>query len=109
MNLSEPFVNIWRARRFIIVSTQQRVRRRFLGTMLGPVWLVLQPLLFLAAIGFVRVAIFGRQWLTPEGTPAGGAQFLLGLFTGLTVFWLIAEPLNRAPGLVREYAGAIYV
>ncbi len=82
--------------------TRQQIRDRYSGALLGLFWSVLQPMLYLATIGFVFTVVFPRQWSTPSGDEVGKVGFALLVFIGLIVFWFFSEPVNRAPGLLRS-------
>ncbi len=87
--------------------SKRRIRTRYAQTWLGYGWFVLQPLIFLFAIGFMRAVLFPANWETPRGTIITNEEYLVGLFVGLTLFWFVSENLPRAPSLLREYAGII--
>lgn len=77
--------------------TRRDISQRYRGSALGIVWAFLNPLLMLAVYTFVFSVVFNARW--------GGAQesridFAITLFSGLIVFNLFAEIVNRAPGLV---------
>jgi len=63
-------------------------------------WAVLNPLLLLGVYTFVFSKVFQMRWGTAAGDTTG--QFALLLFSGLILFNILADCLNRAPGLMLE-------
>jgi lipopolysaccharide transport system permease protein len=91
---------------------------RYRASMLGILWSMLTPLLMLAVYTFVFGIVFRARWVDAAGaggsaeTTVGAAPpttvgFAIVLFSGLIVFQLFAEVINRAPMLVM--ANANYV
>jgi lipopolysaccharide transport system permease protein len=83
--------------------TAQLIRReivgRYRGSVLGILWSLLTPLFMLAVFTFVFGTVFKARWTgTSENASVG--EFAVILFTGLIVFQLFAEVVNRAPGLI---------
>lgn len=75
------------------------VLARYKGSVLGLGWGLLFPLLILLSYTFVFRSVFKARW------PGGGdstEEFALQVFTGLVVFNLFSDLLNRAPRLVLE-------
>jgi len=77
------------------------------GTWLGSGWFLAQPVLFLFAVGYIRVAVFDRAWHRPDGSTTSTTEFIAALFIGLTAFWFASEPLSRAPAVLREYGAMV--
>jgi len=71
---------------------------------LGILWSVLVPVIMLLVYAFVFTVVFQAKWEIPVG---GKGHFVLLLFTGLILFNLFAECLNRAPGLLIAYVSYI--
>ena len=93
--------NIWRHRTLIGRLSQRELAARYRGSMLGMVWAVLTPLLLLAVYTFVFRVVFKARW--SMGSEEGGnGEFALLLFSGLILFNIFAECINRAPGLMLE-------
>jgi lipopolysaccharide transport system permease protein len=89
---------IWRHRELWWRLTEREVLGRYRGSLLGLAWSFLNPLAMLAVYTFVFSQIFQARWGTLEN--AGPLGFAINLFAGLIVFNLIAECVNRAPGLI---------
>ncbi len=93
------FAGAWEGRRLIVRLAQREIEARYRGSLLGWVWLVLLPLFMLGVYTFAFAVVFKARW---GGTEGGTASFSLLLFSGLTIFALFADTVNRAPTLVLE-------
>ena len=86
--------------KYLISQLARRdVLARYKGSVLGLGWGLLFPLLILMSYTFVFRTVFKARW------PGGGdstTEFALQVFTGLVVFNLFADLLNRAPRLILE-------
>ncbi|AKC87216.1 sugar ABC transporter permease [Pseudoxanthomonas suwonensis] len=80
-----------------IVLTKREVVGRYRGSFMGLLWSFLYPLLMLAVYTFVFSVVFQARWPSGQGTRI---EFALVLFTGLMVFSVFSECVNRSPGLV---------
>jgi len=81
-------------RQFAVREILEEVR----GSILGLLWIVLNPLLMLTVYTAVFGMIFGARF---EASPnPGKADYVLGLFLGLALFRLIADVLAVAPRLL---------
>jgi lipopolysaccharide transport system permease protein len=69
---------------------------RYRTTILGVLWLVLQPLLMLCVYTLVFSGVFKARWSGAEST----ADFALMLFAGLVPFTLLSEVLITAPNII---------
>ena len=78
---------------------RREIDARTKSTSLGTIWLVVSPLLLLSAYTFVFTFIFKSRWDIPD---SGRGNVALFLFSGMTVFGIASECINRAPGLVLE-------
>lgn len=70
----------------LIATTQQALRGRFIGNVLGAVWLVLYPLLFLGMYSLVYVYVLGVKI---PGLATSG--YVLVIFCGLVPFLAFSE------------------
>lgn len=64
---------------------------------MGLLWSFFHPLLMLTVYTFVFSVVFEARWAGAQG---GKLEFATIVFTGLIVFNLFAECLNRAPNLI---------
>jgi len=92
-----PFTVAWRHRALLAPFIRRAVAGRYRGSVLGVLWSFVTPLLMVLVYTFVFRVVFQVRWSTEGETPA---EFGLVLFAGMIVFWLMAEALARAPGLV---------
>lgn len=81
----------------VMALTRREVIGRYRGSVMGVLWSFLHPLLMLAVYTFVFSVVFRSRW--PGGT-GDRTEFALMLFTGLVVFNIFSECLNKAPNLV---------
>ncbi|NMG56050.1 ABC transporter permease [Aromatoleum aromaticum] len=89
----------WRHRELLREMTRREIVRRYRGSALGAIWLVLAPLLMLAVYAFVFGVVFQVRW---GGVGDSKAMFAAVLFCGVSVFSLFADVLNRSPMLILE-------
>ena len=71
---------------------------RYKGSALGLAWSFFNPVLMLAVYTFVFSVVFQMRW--GLGDEESKTQFAVVLFVGMIVHGLLAEVLNRAPGLI---------
>lgn len=71
---------------------------RYKGSVFGLLWSFINPVLMLAVYTFVFSVVFKAKW--GIGGEESKTSFALVLFVGLIVHGLLAEVLNRAPGLI---------
>lgn len=95
----EIIASFWRNRRLVAALTAREIAGRYKGSMLGGVWAFLLPMLMLATYTFVFSVVFKARW---QGQGASRGEFALILFSGLLVFNLFSECLNRAPLLILQ-------
>ena len=89
---------LWQYRALVAQLTRRDVMGRYRGSALGLLWSLFHPVLMLATYTFVFSVIFKARW--GEGVGDSKVEFAIVLFTGLIVFSLFSECINRAPGLV---------
>ncbi|MBF8651247.1 ABC transporter permease [Pseudomonas putida] len=90
--------NLWHHRRLILQMSRREVIGRYKGSVMGILWSFLNPLFMLAVYTFVFSVVFKARWTTSPGEDK--ADFAVLLFAGMIVHTLLAEVLNRAPGLI---------
>jgi len=96
--LADLVGRLWQHRTLIAQLTRRDVMGRYRGSVLGLLWSLFHPVLMLVVYTFVFSVIFKARW--SEGGGDSKVEFALILFTGLIVFSLFSECMNRAPGLV---------
>lgn len=90
--------SLWRNRHLIMQMTKREVLGRYKGSIMGMAWSLLNPVFMLTVYTFVFSVVFKARWGT-EGDESR-TQFAVVLFVGMIVHGLLAEVLNRAPGLI---------
>lgn len=93
----EITASLWRHRGLILNLVHREVMGRYKGSVLGIFWSLVTPIFMLAVYTFVFSVVFKARWGAGSGSRT---EFALVLFSGLLVFNLFAECINRAPGLV---------
>lgn len=99
------FASFWANRQLIWQMTRREIAARYRGSLIGLAWSFVNPLLMLAVYTFVFSVVFEARWGTD--VEESRADFAIILFTGMIVFNLFAETVNRAPGQI--LANANYV
>ena len=90
--------SLWRYRHIIRQFTRREVLGRYRGSYMGILWSFLNPLLLLAIFTAVFKLIYSTRLANIPNE--GSFDFALMLFSGLIVYNLFAECLNRAPNLI---------
>jgi lipopolysaccharide transport system permease protein len=96
--------SIWRNRSLINVLIKREVIGRYKGSLLGIVWPFLNAILMLIIYTFVFSVIFKARWV---GGSESKVEFAFILFSGLIIFNLFSECLNRSAGLVLSNANYV--
>jgi len=92
------FTSLWRNRQLILQLARRDVISRYRGSLMGLAWSFLTPLLMLVVYTFVFSVVFKARWNI--NVEESKTDFAIILFTGMIVFNLFAEIVNRAPGLI---------
>jgi lipopolysaccharide transport system permease protein len=87
--ITGPFSLIYRYRNILYQTTRSDIRMRFAGSVLGPLWLFLYPLLFLSAYAIIYLFIFHVK--IPVFT---GYEYVAFIFCGLIPFIGFADTLG---------------
>lgn len=90
--------SLWRNRQLIMQMTRREVVGRYRGSVMGLAWSFFNPLFMLAVYTFVFSMVFKARW--GLGDDESKTQFALVLFVGMIMHGVMAEVLNRAPGLI---------
>lgn len=93
----EIFSSLWRNRDLLLASTKREVLGRYQGSVMGILWSFLNPLLMLSVYTFIFSVIFKARW---HGGSSSQTEFALILFSGLIVFNIFSECINRAPSII---------
>ena len=104
LSFFEPIACLIRNRDLIYSLVKRDVIGRYQGSMLGIFWSFVNPLFMLAVYTFVFTVIFKSRW---AGGTDSKVEFALLLFSGLIIFNLFAECINRAPGQITGNANYV--
>lgn len=94
----EMFASFWRNRSLIFALSKREILGRYRGSILGLLWLLLNPLFMLTIYTFIFSEVFKVRW--GSSASESKTEFALVLFAGLIVFSLFTECINRAPSLI---------
>jgi len=89
------FRSLWNNRQLIWQLTRREVAARYRGSIIGVAWSFITPMLMLFVYTFVFSVVFKARW--GADVNESKVDFALILFTGLIVFGLFSEMVNRAP------------
>ena len=84
-------------RGLIVNLIRREVIGRYRGSVMGILWSFLNPILMLSVYTFVFSMVFKARW---AGGSESKTEFALILFSGLMIFNLFSECINRAPVLI---------
>jgi len=99
------FTSLWHNRLLIWQMIRREIAARYRGSVIGLAWSFINPLLMLMVYTFVFSVVFKARW--GIGGNESKADFAIILFTGMIVFGLFAEVVNRAP--IQIVSNANYV
>src|SRR4029079_11868130 len=88
------FQSVQSNRELIWQLSQREIAGRYRGSSLGLLWSFVNPVVMLLVYTFVFNVVLNGRW--PEGT-GSRTEFSLIIFTGLTVFSIFSEMMNRSP------------
>lgn len=91
--LSSFYIN----RSLIFNLIKREVVGRYRGSVMGLLWSFFNPVFMLVVYTFMFSVVFRARWL---GGSDSKVEFALVLFTGLLVYNLFSEVINRAPSLI---------
>jgi lipopolysaccharide transport system permease protein len=93
----EMFASLYRNRNLLIALVKREVVGRYRGSFMGLIWSFLNPIFMLAVYTFVFSFVFKARWSVGSDSKA---EFALVLFSGLIVFNIFSECVNRAPSMI---------
>ena len=92
--------SLWKHRILTIKMAKREVIGRYKGSFIGLGWSFFHPLFMLAVYTFVFSVIFKARW--GNALEESKTQFAVVLFSGLIMYNLFSEVLNRSSGLLLE-------
>jgi lipopolysaccharide transport system permease protein len=93
----EMLFSLWRNRQLISNMVRREVVGRYSGSIMGLTWSLINPIVMLAVYTFVFGTVFKSRWSDGTGSKT---EFAMLLFSGLLIFNLFADCINRAPTLI---------
>jgi lipopolysaccharide transport system permease protein len=96
--LGDLVTSLWRNRQLVWQMSRREVVGRYRGSIMGLAWSFFNPVFMLAVYTFVFSVVFKARWGVGGGESK--TQFAVVLFVGMIVHGLVAEVLNKAPGLI---------
>jgi lipopolysaccharide transport system permease protein len=100
------FLSLFGHRELVWPLIRRDIEARVRGSALGLLWLLLQPLLLLAAYSYVFLLVMKMSWPELASAPAGVNAPML-LLVGMMTHSLLAESLGRAPGLIHAHSNYV--
>lgn len=94
---------LWEYRRFVLGMARRELEQRYLGSVLGSVWVVLNPL----AMILVYTVVFGQIMRHRSPGLEDGLGYGLFLCAGLLPWGMFTEVLQRQVGIFREEGNLI--
>lgn len=90
-------ISIYKNRNLILNLIKRDITGRYKGSAIGLLWSLFIPILMLTVYTFLFSVVFKARWL---GGSDSTVEFALVLFTGLLMFNLFSETINRSPTLI---------
>lgn len=91
--------NFYKNRNLIWQMSKREVSGRYKGSFLGMAWSLFNPILMLVVYTFVFSVIFKSRWGN-QNDGNNHTEFAIVLFTGLIIFNMFSECINKAPTLI---------
>lgn len=88
----------WRLRRVLCASARVELQKRYAGSILGPAWTVLYPVLFLSVYVFLWLVVFRVRF--PGET--SGVAYVVFVFGGLVPYLFAVESITTAAVSIRQ-------
>jgi len=96
--------SLYKNRILILDLIKREVVGRYRGSTMGLLWSFFNPVLMLAVYTFMFSVVFKARWV---GGSDSKVEFALIMFTGLMMFNLFGEVVNRAPSLILSNANYV--
>jgi lipopolysaccharide transport system permease protein len=94
-----PIASLIANRSLIFRLIARELQARYRGSALGLLWSVITPLMMVGVYTLVFTYIFSPRWEVPPGVET---NFILLLYSGVLVFGIFSECINRAPTIILE-------
>ncbi|KQV44863.1 ABC transporter permease [Duganella sp. Root336D2] len=96
--------SLYKNRNLIFDLIKREVIGRYRGSTMGLLWSFFNPVLMLAVYTFMFSVVFKARWV---GGSDSKVEFALIMFTGLLMFNLFGEVVNRSPSLILNNANYV--
>jgi lipopolysaccharide transport system permease protein len=87
----------WRMRRVFVISSKVELQKRYAGSLLGPAWALLYPVVFLSVYVFMWVVVLRVR--LPE---AGRLDYAVFVLAGLVPYLFFVESLSASVVSIRQ-------
>lgn len=87
----------WRFKRVLYASAKAELKKRYAGSLLGPIWPVLYPLLFLSVYLFVWLVVFNVRF-----PGLGRLDYVVFVFSGLVPFLYLMDTLTHSSVVIKQ-------
>jgi lipopolysaccharide transport system permease protein len=95
--LAGSLQTVYRHRKVVLATTRTELNKRYAGSIFGPLWIVLQPVLFLSIYLFVYLVVFQVRF-----PGFSELDYVVYVFAGLVPYLAFMETLNMATGAIRR-------
>ena len=93
-----PIVSLFKHRGLLWQFLLRNVKSRHRGSVLGALWLIVNPLLMLSLYVFAFGVVFGGRFTDSDDETT--LDYALGIFLGLNVLGLVSGIIGASPGLI---------
>ena len=101
----EPIFSLFKKRELLWQFLLRNVKSRHRGSVLGALWLIVNPLLMLSLYVFAFGVVFGGRFT--DSPDESTLDFALGIFLGLNVLSLISGVVGIAPAVIVNHSNFV--
>lgn len=94
----EPIISLVKRRELLWQFLVRNIKSRHRGSILGALWLLLNPLLMLSLYVFAFGIVFGGRFT--DSPDESTLDYALGVFLGLSVLGLVSGIIGASPGVI---------
>ena len=94
----EPIISLFKRRDLLWQFLLRNVKARHRGSVLGALWLIVNPLLMLSLYVFAFGVVFGGRFT--DSPDESTLDYALGIFLGLNVLGLVSGIIGASPGVI---------
>ncbi len=88
---------LWQNRHILLATTWVELRKRYAGTILGPLWLFLYPAMFLGVYMFLYMVVFKVRF--PD---ISSFSYVVLVFCGLVPYLALMETASSGAAVIRQ-------